>query len=286
MLTLAWQTRDSLLKIRYSVALLSLAVCSGTAHAQASGDRTLLLRGRCAPTSGIEEAGKLTAYECDSAVYTENAADQDGFVQFVASNSPDDPPFAFAGDLSSGQLNVSRLYMRRTKAVPAEQGFCFVNRVASGAIESIACGAKASEGGLTTKAVIGFQVTSQEDITAGLNGSASKAPSQSASASTAGLRLNCSGYSNLVHANQTFKFNINEGAGVFSGTMDTLREISGNVSVKGDVITLTFEDRTKMLYTAWIDRSDGSFKLDRSNDKLYLPNDVTGTCAKSAGNAF
>lgn len=279
-----WDFGDKFLKLRYPLVALGLMICSGALHGQSKGDQTFLLRGKCSASSSIEEDGKVNAYNCDSAVYTENAVDGDAFVQFVASQSPDDPPFAFAGDLTSGRMNVARVYMRQAKATPVDEGICFINRATNGNIKSIACGAKASKGNQESKIVVGFEVSSQQDISEGV--SVPQNDLSSRATNIGNIKLNCSGYSGLVHANQTFKFDISESTKSFTGAMNSLREISGRVSLTGDVLILTFEDRTNMQYTAWIDRSDGSFKLDRSNDKIYLPNDVTGTCAKSSGNAF
>lgn len=114
----------------------------------------------------------------------------------------------------------------------------------------------------------------------------SSEPSKHIVTAPSSINLTCRGYWGLMKTNVSFVFNIDLPNKRFSGTRDALHEINGEVGGKDALLALLFKDATGMHYTAWIDRNTGSFKVDLSNDKLYLMNNITGQCEKFAGRKF
>lgn len=109
---------------------------------------------------------------------------------------------------------------------------------------------------------------------------------ESKSSKPGALSLSCKGYFGLMKTTTSFVFHIDLQEKRFSGTRDGIHDVHGKVGGKGSLLALLFNDATGMNYTAWIDRDAGSFKVDLSNDKLYLMNNITGQCERFAGPKF
>ena len=99
------------------------------------------------------------------------------------------------------------------------------------------------------------------------------------------LNLSCTGYFALMKTNVSFVFYIDPPSESFTGSQDAIHELAGTVGGTPSVYALMFK-QANMNAVAWIDRNTGGFKVDLSNDSLYLKDNIVGQCEKFSGRKF